>query len=234
MVIKALKGIGDAVYTFPIIKHYCDIEAVTVITPYPIVFDALNVKTTIDYSVKADLHPEYTSRRASRKNQYEDMLESIGLSSLPFEFKWELGFTDEFKSKYLVDIIMAMSAGKKRLCVIKEPCAAHMHKRARDFSVAPRRQEMQSWIDANKGFVFVSVGQDEEYRSRMEGIDFDFTNKTSVQDLISLCSIADIVATQIGHLIPIAQGLRKPLVIFYPENITDKRLRHLGPHKVEM
>jgi len=233
VVIKCLKGLGDAVYTFPIVSHFCKKTDVKVITPYPIIFDSLHVDTTTDYSEAFDMHPRYTANRNTTNWQYVDMLNSVNLPMLPFDLIWGLGFTDEFKSKFLSDIMIEITVHRKKICVIKEPCAAHMHKKRNDFSMAPRRAVMQDWIKANQQYCFVSVGHNELFKSRLSGIDFDLTDNTTVQDLISLCSIADIISTQVGHLVPIAQGLSKNIKVFYPEKITDGRMKHISPNKIE-
>lgn len=223
MKIRTLSGLGDAVYGYPIAKHLARKGPVTVSTKYPEVFSALkNVQTTDDRS-NCDLVLRYT--RVPGKTQWEEICKATGFE-VPFVFDWP---------KTLKDFDLPQIPQGKKLCIIKEPCVAHMHKSAKNYSMSPRVDEMQAWVNQNsKRFFFVSVGQDEQFKARLKGIDIDLTNKLTVPQLLTLCANAGAIVTQIGHLVPIAQGLRIPLKIFEPEKITDPRLLSYSAAKVRI
>lgn len=226
-------GIGDCVYAYPIIKLYTLTREVKVITPFPEIFASLEIETLTDMNQHFDVKPCYTQSRSSKKGQYEDMLDSVKLPFIPFVFGWNSGFSDEFRSKHLKNIVARLSMEGKGICIVKEPCLANMHQKNGDTSVAPDIEEMQAWIDENKKrFVYISVGKGEIFTDRLQGIDIDLNDQLSIPDLITLCGMAQGIATQVGHLVPIAQGLNRPLKIFYPKQIKDHRLKNIGPHKM--
>lgn len=234
MIIRTHLGLGDAVYCFPIVKYFVDKgKKITVATNYPIVFNALGVRTGL-INLKPDIFPKYTGRRCA-SSQYQTMLDSVGLPFIPFRFDWHLGFTDRFKDCCLYEFTSAFNYSRKTLCIIKEPCTAHMHKGAADYSLTPCVDQMQAWVDKFKDrFFYVSIGSEEVSRGRLENIDYNLIDKTSVQDLITLCQMSAAIVTQVGHLVPIAQGFNKPLKLFYPEKIVDRRFRHLTKETLEI
>jgi len=233
--VKTMLGIGDCVYAYPIIKHYIETKDVKIITPFPELFSSLEVETSTNMNERHDVKPCYTQSRSSRKGQYEDMLDSVKLQFIPFVFGWDSGFSDEFRSKHLKEIVARLSMEGKGICIVKEPCLANMHQKNGDTSVVPDIWEMQTWIDENKKrFVYISVGKGETFIHRLQGIDMDLNDQLSISDLVTLCGMAQGIATQVGHLVPIAQGLNRPLKIFYPKQIRDHRLKNLGPHKMKI
>jgi len=233
--IKTMLGLGDAVYTFPIVQYYVESGFnVSVITRYPIVFNSLKC-TAVQTSQKTiDIRPRYNHRN-SGVSQYKGLLNSVNLPSLPFIFRWDMGFTDDFKNTYFELLLSGLNESRKKLCVVKEPCTAHMHKKQKDFSVSPGVPEIQGWLDSHREeYFFVSVGKDEVFKTRLNHINIDLNNKTTVQDLITLCSISQCIITQVGHLVPLAQGLSIPLKIFYPENPVDSRIKAINKQKMEI
>lgn len=217
--IRTPLGLGDAVYAFPIVKHFTQTEKVIVCTQYPDVFKSLGIETTTD-KTNQDLCLRYQFR--SEKDYYTQMCDLAGVHP-EFKFDWPYEYeTVGFKNKT-----------GKLLCVIKEPVTAHMHKGARDFSTTPIAEKMQAFVNDNREqMFFVSVGKDEVFKSRLSGIDSDLNNILSIPDLITLVSMADIVATQIGHLVPLAQSLGRHIKLFEPEHVTDRRLIGINAKKV--
>lgn len=233
--VKTMLGLGDAVYTYPIVRHYCLTRKVKVITPYPEVFQDLEVETSTNMDEQADVKPSYLMGRLSKKSQYEDMLESVKLPWVPFGFSWKSGFSDSFKASHLKRIVAMLILDGLQICVVKEPCLANMHQKNNDHSIVPDADEMQEWMKANEHrYVYVSVGRKEVFTRRLEGIDFDLNDQLSLSDYLTLCSMANAIITQVGHLVPIAQGLNRPLKIFYPKHIRDHRLKNIGPHKMQI
>lgn len=234
-IVKTMLGIGDCVYAYPIIKHFTQTREVKILTPYPEIFQSLEVECSTDLNQHFDSMPSYIQGRHSKKSQYEDMLDSVKLPFIPFMFGWNSGFSDEFRRKYLKEIVARLSMDGKGICIVKEPCLANMHQKNGDTSIVPDLQEFQDWIDKNSNrFMYISVGKGETFIHRLQGIDMDLNDQISIPDLVTLCGMAQGIATQVGHLVPIAQGLNRPLKIFYPKQIKDHRLRNLGPHKMKI
>lgn len=235
MTVKIPLGLGDAVYCQPIIRKLTKKTAVIVQTPHPIIFGNMQNVTATSLDIgKPDLNIKYNHLRNSNDTQFQDLLSSVQMSNVKQVFNWSYGFTDEFRLNELPRILTELNNSKKNMCIIKEPTTAHMHKSTKDFSMAPNIEQMQNFIDENKEqFFFISVGKDEIFKKRLHDIDYDLVNKTTVQDLITLCQLSDLIISQVGHLIPIAQGLKKKVKIFYPGNITDPRLKNMNKKKIE-
>lgn len=231
--IKTMLGLGDAVYTFPIVQFYADVyKRVLVRTKYPDVFrDIPNVETSIDLNGGYDVFPSYNGYRNSPNSQFYDLLDSVNLPRLPFKFSYKTGV----QNKVALEIrALAKSQGKK-LCILKEPSLANMHRRNLDMSIVPNCDQFFSWLDKRKSeFFYVSVGQNEMFVKRYLGVDLDTNGKLTPYDLLSLVSVSDVVVSQVGHLVPIAQGLGIDLKIFWPEKITDPRLKTFGSHKIRI
>jgi hypothetical protein len=227
LIIKTLMGLGDAVYAWPIVRYLIQQNPgreIKVATKYPIVFRGLDCDI-IDFEScpPPDYHLSYTSRRLSPKGQYEDILDHCKLPWIDFEFEWT---SVEYS---FVSIVHPYA-------VIKEPATAHLHKNNSDFSFTPNVKEMQDHVDRLKqmGMRIISVGQSEVFKERLSGIDYDWNDRLTVAQLLNVCKGATEILTQVGHLVPIGQGLKKPMTIFLPEQIKDHRFQSFGPHKLSV
>lgn len=223
-VIRTQRGLGDAVYCYPVIKRLAEQHPITVITNYGFIYENLpNVSISNDFHQKYDLFLRYT--RHGRGTQFEQIQSCAGLSGLRLHLDWDADFSTEFRNKYL-DTIRG-----KNICIVKEPCAAHMHKRSRDLCVAPSSLYMQEFINRND-FYYISVGQDEVFKKRLLRIDLDLNNKILIKDLITLVKYSNFIITQVGHLVVLAQAFNKQLKVFYPEKMTEK-IQHIVKEKIE-
>lgn len=220
--IRTHLGLGDAVYSYPVVKHLLkNYKNITVLTKYPVIFKELPVKCA-DISGEYDLFLRYTDKRHKKTTQFQDICASAGITEkIPFRLDWKVDFSSEFIDLYGDRL---MQNGKK-VCVIKEPCAAHMDKRSGSFRMAPISAKVQEFINKNRNqYFFVSVGQSDKYKQRLNGIDLDLNDKLSLSDFITLVNHCEAVATQIGHLVPLAQAFGKKLTIFEPATKTRIRL----------
>jgi len=229
ILVKTLLGLGDAVYAWSIVRWLIENNSnkeILVMTSYPIIFRNLKCKTVpMETGRTPDYHLSYTTRRNSPKGQYEDILDQCKFPWIDFEFIF-----DPEKE----DIVPILDF--KEYAVIKEPATAHLHKKTSDYSFAPNIEEMQDYVYSlnKKGIGVISVGQNEVFKERLSGIDVDLNDKLTVGQLLYLCSKSVEVGTQVGHLLPIAQGLGKPCRIFMPEKITDHRFSSFGHHKLSV
>jgi len=78
----------------------------------------------------------------------------------------------------------------------------------------------------------VAVGQKEVIKRHLAGIDVNIVDRLNLSDYITLCEKTDSICTQIGHLAVLAQAFNKPLKVFEPERITDKRLKNMSVKKL--
>ncbi len=222
MNVRCQLGLGDAVYAFPIVKELAKKSHVKVLTKYPEVFKDLSNMSCVDEMDSYDIYLKYT--REPGLNQYDEMCRRARIRPA-FKFTYKSDNVESMK---------ALGQGKS-ICVVKEPCAAHMNKQKGNFSASPKVGEFQEWINLNASkYHYISVGKSEVFKKRLSGIDLDLNDVLTVSQLLQLCVAADAFATQIGHLVPIAQGLGKPLKIFPPEKITDHRLENLTIDKVRI
>lgn len=213
---RTMKGLGDAIYAYPIVKYFARTEHVTVCTQYPQVFKYLENVTTTDKDHVDEVFLSYS--RNPDSNQYKDICDTVGIYP-EFKFEWPATVFTHIP-KY---------------CIIKEPCCSHMNKRFNDFSLAPKVSYVQDWVYENQErYTFISVGKDEIFKGRIAGIDHHMIDTLSIEQFLGLCAGAAAIATQIGHLVPIAQAMGKPLKIFEPEFITDPRLQNMSINKVRV
>jgi len=212
MIVKCHLGLGDAVYSYAIIEHLLKTnKKITVQTKYPLVFKDLPCDTTIEYG-PFDLWLRYTHRRKEKTTQFQDMCISAKIKE-PLKIK--LPKTFKYDSKIVDYVLNRVDDSGRKLAIIKEPCAAHMDKKNDNLRFAPDVQEVQDFVNKNKlKYFFVSVGKDEVFKGRIKGIDFDLNNKLTVSDLLYLCQESDIIASQTGHLIPIAQAFNVEYKLF--------------------
>ena len=235
-VVKTMLGLGDAIYAHPIVKRLAELnDHVKVITKYPIVFQGLRDITAVQ-SASTSINVRLRYKHPNAIPQYTDMLKCVPqVSHVPFKFNWPFNFTAKAVEDWAPDLLIKFHSSEKKLCVIKEPCANHVHKNMhyhRDhkkllFSMAPNVNEVQQWVDDNRDkYFFVAVGDSELHKlPTINGIDFDLLDRTSIHDFLCICAMADAIATQVGHLVPIAQSMGKPLKIFWPENVIDHRFK---------
>lgn len=219
MNVATFSGLGDAVYAYPVIKELTRTEPVTVWTKYPDVFTGLS---GVSFSAeKAGAVLGYS--RGPERNFYADIVAAAGIAAP--EFAAEFAILDRHRE-------WARAKGKP-VCIIKEPHATDMHKKARDFSLAPSVKAMQGFIDRQReAFYFVAVdGPDDVYRERLDGIG-ERLSGLNVREYLSLCSVVSAFASQIGHLVPIAQALGKRLFLFEPEKNTAQNTRHVRASSV--
>lgn len=199
MNIQIQPGLGDAIYNYPIIKELSNKEFINVETGFPEIFYNLpNAKGFIKINETIDLHLRFHVLNYSAYSQ---------LCTKTHVYP-EFDFSD------FPTIYKPLETNNKKLCVIKEPCAAGRHKDKNEMREAADFNQMQRWIDENRNeYYFVSVGQNEKFTERLN-IDLDLNDKLSTYELLALCRHADLIATQIGHLVAIGCAFRIPLKLF--------------------
>ena len=213
MTLSTLSGLGDAVYAYPIVKEFAMRGPVNLYTRYREVFADLPNITYIDKP--AGIRLAYS--RARGENFYESVQKAVGC---------DVSLIGSHRNVLWANANDAIMGGKK-LCIVKEPCTADMHKKTRDFSMSPQPKVMQDFIKLNKDrCYFMSIDGGEVYRERLTGIDAHLKDLT-VDEYLIWCAMASAFVTQIGHLVPIAQWLNRRLYLFPPENNTARNTQHV-------
>lgn len=210
-----LSGLGDAFFAFPVVAHFAASGPVCVATEYPEVFaGAENVTTT------RERPPGAVSLRYSRapgRNYYADICEAAGLGVLPYRAPHIGRFSFD-----------AFGFDGRPVCLVKEPSAAHMDRKRRDYRMAPPPDLVQNWIFANRGrFNFIAVQHDtNEIDKPLVGIDARI-HSVNAETYLRVCASVDYIATQVGHLLPIAQAFKKPFTVFKPRGPLDGFVKNL-------
>jgi hypothetical protein len=202
-----LSGLGDAFLVYPVIVYFSALGRVRVSTKYPEVFEGLhNVTATTE---KIEGAPVLRYSRAPGTNYYLDICKSAGVH--PLRFVGPAGF------KKAIPYELRAEGDTRPVCLIKEPSTAHMDRKKRDFRLAANYATAQNFIISNrKRFIFITAETDGEvFSDRLVGVDLRLS-KLSVREYLELCASVDAIASQIGHLLPIAQAFRKPLTVFRP------------------
>lgn len=206
---RTLSGLGDAVFAAPIVAHFAKSQPVKVATNYPDVFHFIENVNTIpmDAAPSDAVRLRYMPRPGH--NYYEDYCKAAGVPMLPFELPWKE------EAPKLSEIFKTY----RKVCLIKEPSTAHMHRNRNDFSITPDHRVIQRWMLENRHrFYYIALEHETNtIKNRLIGIDYKPFSQHPVDSYINLISRVDHIATQIGHLAPLAQAFGKPLTLFKPE-----------------
>lgn len=210
--IRGASGLGDAVYVYPVAEYYkARGYDVVVRTKYPDVFSPLNIKTIpFNKNPKADIVATYSNRKANKTNQLEDVLINARLpQNYPFKINWTI------KNKFLVNRVREQTKGKK-ICVLSMPHQPFARPDTYGDKLKPDFKLIQKAIGflKRKGWAFVMVGRG-ACVARLNNIDMDMRNKTTVSDSFDIFSIADGFMGQVGHIVPIAEIFNKPLFTLF-------------------
>jgi len=198
------------VFAAPIVAHFAKSQPVKVATNYPDVFAFIENVSTIpmDAAPSDAVRLRYMPRPGH--NYYADYCKAAGVPMLPFFLPWQT---------VLYPLSEIFKTDGRKVCLIKEPSTAHMHRARNDFSITPDHRVIQRWmLDNRDRFYFIAIEHDTNtIKNRLVGIDYKFSSQHPVASYINLISRVDHIATQIGHLAPLAQAFGKPLTIFKPE-----------------
>ncbi len=207
--LRTLSGLGDAVYAYPVVESLARKDEILLHTQYPEVYAPLVAAGRVQINPTREGRALAYGR--SGKNNYESIAAQVGIEPPPFIVE----FGRDEAADQIIQKIQRFHPGP--ICMIKEPCTAHMHRLTNDYSITPKVKTMQNWVDANPEYYFISCATVDNFKARLDGIDLRLMGLT-VQTYLALCSMASCIATQIGHLSPIAQALGIDLKLFLPED----------------
>ena len=224
LVIEGMLGMGDNIYQFPIVKHYAEHYQVTLKTPWPEVYEGLNVdfikpttrlrtqnksiarndatyKTAEPLAVK--LHLTYTGWRRKGLPLYQGLLHSVNLKDIVYNLR-----------------IREAKQTRQNIAVVRP---ATLRSEWMASSRNPGPQYIQWAIDylRNKGLeVFVVADIDppaEVYdgpRPRNAHYYFE-KGELSIKGMMDLVHQARVVVGGVGFLCPMAIALGTPAVIIH-------------------
>jgi|WetSurMetagenome_2_1015567.scaffolds.fasta_scaffold01426_30 hypothetical protein len=222
MILRGSMGLGDAIYLYPVIKYFVDRgEDVTILTRYPEIFAPLKCKAVLE---KDFLDCSCSARTIlPETNIFEDTLIMAGIKEkLPLKFEYQ-------KS---VDFKIHTS---KKICVVRVPTTPA--KGEEDAKImTPDKSVFQNIINSFRDRVyFVALGQQKNCDIKLSGVDLDMTATDKLADLFAIIDAAEIVLTQPGHFVPIAEALSKKLLTVFARaglESQEKRFRFTTPAKI--
>lgn len=220
MILKGSMGLGDAVYLYPVVKYYADRgEDVTIITRYHEIYAGLNCKTVLP----DDFIDCACSARTTIKdtNIFEDTLIMSQIED-KLSLKIELGV----KRTY---------ATSKKVCVIRTPTAPVKGEEESKVMI-PDISVFQKIINSfGKSVYFVLLGAKINFPGNLSGVDLDLSGVTGVDNILGAIAGADLVLTQPGHFVPMAEALERKLFVVFARSglqTQEKRYRFTTPKKI--
>lgn len=221
MRVKGPTGFGDAIYTYPIIKYLIDSgENVTVLTRHPYVFEDLNCATDPYRDEGYDIDCNYVRRKGDQSTtQFEDMCLEAGIET---SLKLEIPKPHVFNNT------------KRKICLVQYPYYPMNEDQLRT-ELMPDYSIMQQIIADHPDYFYVLMGQQGSFKYHFEGIDMDVVGQTDYKELIELYTMSDMIITQIGYSIALAEALNKRIFVLFSKAGLDSDeyfFRTITPKKV--
>jgi hypothetical protein len=228
MIIRGASGFGDALYLYPIIKHYINKgKKVIVKTNFPEIYENLNCEC-IPYDIRQpeDIYCNYCSRKRNQEtSQFEDMYILAGI-------KEKIDF--EIDTNYECSLVGI----NKSICIIQKPYFP-MNELQKRYDLMPDYNIIQRLINDYKDkFFFIQVGKTGQYEDELikfSNVDLDYTDRTDIKMLLGLINISDIFITSIGWGIAAAEALNKKVFVLFAQsglNSSNKFFSSITPKKV--
>lgn len=217
MRIRGARGLGDAVYVYPIAKHFIDKGVkVEVMTRYPEIYNTLDCECIDRYiGPKPDIDCRYGPRYPNQEtNMWEDTLIQAGLQNENIELKIAYDWSEVFKFPT-----------QKKICLIKTPCYAQGKDNGMTACLLPKLEVFQKIIDEFKDqCYFVMAGLKNTLEFEFKGIDEDLSHIDKIPRLVALVDQSDIVLTPSSHFVSFAEGLDKKLMIGFAQTGIDSQV----------
>jgi hypothetical protein len=187
--VRGASGLGDAVYLYPIVKHFSKAEDLIIYNNFPQLFKGLGEVKPYTRNVTPHIDCGYPKRSKLPGTIFESML---ACAKIKTELKIDYDVSDAnvlLPDNYIVVSNLYLPMNSQRSACMK-----------------PNEQWFKSIVkELSKQYKIVVVGNN-EYQYKGESY-IDMTNKTSPIDLLHLVSNAELVFTQCGFLVPMAQAL---------------------------
>lgn len=188
--IRCGRGLGDSLYLQAVARHIGG--NLEICSDYPDLFNGFKVSPFSRENI--DILAVYTTRKSSAADQFVDCCISAGITT-PVDFRIEWSST------------MELATDKPIICV-----AMPRKPMGRDDGfgdeLLPSREDYQRFIDGIDGYkIMIGAGQ-KTYD--IDGIDLDLCNKTSITQMMDICSSADGFMGYPSFFIPLCESLVKP------------------------
>ncbi len=204
--IRAGSGLGDSIYLQSIVQHLLkNGEALEVCTNYPDVFlplkcDLLKISPFSRENVQIIAH--YTKRKTLATKQFDDSCHEagIGLRKVQLHLNW--------KNEKDIFTKILKESDRPKLAVLNY---RYPMDRADGFAkeLLPKIEVFNSVLKKlNTKYDIVLVGKGEALQN-YENVDFDFSNKTTLNELINIVSSCDAVFSYCSFMVPLAESLNK-------------------------
>lgn len=221
MKLRGARGLGDAVYMYPIAKYLArNDKRVQIMTKYPVVYDVLtrnnqNIICIDRFAGEFDINCRYGDRYPIQStNMWQDALITAGLidkiDEIPFEFEYR--WSDPFKFPT-----------SKKICLIKTPCFPHGKVDGSSVICLPDLKIWQRIINEFKDqcyFVMSGLPNGLEYKN-YTGLDEDLSHIDIIPRLMSLVDQSDIVLAPSSHFASFAEGLNKKVLMGFSQKALD-------------
>lgn len=231
MRLRAGRGLGDSIYLRPIVDHFVQRSAVTVLSNYPAVFADSGARVEPFTRDARCVVANYTlTIKDQRVTQFDAMCRSVGVPQIPMRFTWKV------KNCALVDEVNAKADGRPVLLVHGGRIPMQRSDVAAK-DLMPRREAFLAALGAVQDCFTVRIGADPD--AYPLPVDLDLNSDTTVSDLLDLAAMCDGVIAQCSFAVPLAECFGKPLLAIWSAQglrstnpVLGQHLRCVTPRKV--
>lgn len=227
--IRGGNGIGDAIYLQSIVRHLVEHkrEDIIVCTRYPELFEPVRARVKLaPFSRQVNITAHYTGRKdMNQTTQFEDMCLAAGIHE-PVELSVEWRLRNA--------LLVAPLLGTRPLFV-KMPSPPFDRFDGYGIELQPSWHVLDNMLGLLRDhYTVVQIGKGKP-SYKLENIDIDLVNKTSLYDLYDLASIAEGFVGQCSFVIPLAESFNKKcLILWSAKGLASKNryIRSIRPEKI--
>jgi len=202
--IRAGGGLGDSLYLQSIVRHLVGKgENLEVCTNWNDVFLPLADKVKLSPFSRENIQiiAHYTQRKNLPTKQFDDSCFQAGIKD-----KVELKLDWSPVSNKFTDIVSGCIKPTLAVLTYREPMG-----RSDGFAedLLPCPEQMNKIIsDLKEKYTIIEIGQGDP-KFKYDGIDLNFTNRTSVSEMIDVVASVDAIFGYCSFLVPLAESLNK-------------------------
>lgn len=210
--IRGGSGLGDSLYVQAIVRYLVHErkERITVAAPHADLFKHYGDAVEVIAHCKTNM--DYVAHYASRKNrpgtsQFEDCCINCGVpKDIPLQYDWPGPV-----GKLSADI--RQRAAGKPIILLQMPRMPFSRNDPFGIELLPEQSGIQKGIDAIKkaGGYIVKIGKGGELY-KVQNVDLDMSNKTTIRDLLEIANVADGGFGQVSFIIPLMESYGKPVL----------------------
>ena len=221
MRIRGGSGLGDSLYVQTIARHLVKQgKEVEVCSNWPEIFSQMDVKVSEFTRQNIDKICHYNRRKPEPTSQFEDCCIDAGVTGVEYTLDWEIQGQWDFPKPVLL-VYMPRTPMDRKDNYGKE--------------LFPDCDVLNDIIRVIKPhFYTIQVGKGNPLY-KLDNIDLDLVNKTSVTDLLDLAKLSSRLIGQISGMIPLAESFdKKCLALFSFKGLScpDQRISSLLPRKL--